>query len=79
MASGRHPNPAIEAVLRYAESLGWRVEKARGGHSHRWGTIFCPHAAQGGCQLPVRSTPRNPEGHARRLRRLIDSCPHADQ
>ena len=27
----------------------------------------------------VRSTPRNPEGHAAKLRRRIDACPHAEE
>jgi hypothetical protein len=76
MAGSRHSKPAIEEVLQYAESRGWRVEKARGGQAHIWGTIYCPHSARDGCMEFVRSTPRNPEAHAAKLRRKIDDCPH---
>ena len=33
----------------------------------------------GGCITSVWSTPKNPEGHARQLRREVDACPHGDR
>ncbi|HEU5118949.1 MAG TPA: hypothetical protein VFT74_20330 [Isosphaeraceae bacterium] len=72
----RHPNKHIEAVLRYAEGLGWWVEV---GGSHAWGRIFCPHAERDGCAESVWSTPANPEKFARFLRRAVDKCPHRGQ
>ena len=69
----RHPNKHIERAVKYAESLGWRVKMSEG---HAWGHIFCPAGTREGCQFAVFSTPRDPEGHARRLLRKIDLCPH---
>jgi hypothetical protein len=73
MSRPRHPNKHIEAAVRYAEKLGWRVEMSEG---HAWGKLYCAHRARGGCMIPVYSTPRVPENHARHLRREVDQCPH---
>jgi hypothetical protein len=73
MSRPRHPNKHIEAVVQYAESVGWRVSLSNG---HAWGHILCPHTARDGCMLSVWSTPRSAENHARQLRREIDRCPH---
>jgi hypothetical protein len=73
MARPRHPNKEIEAAVQHAEDLGWRVFV---GGSHRWGHLYCPHAARNGCKIGVDSTPKNPEGHARRLLREINHCTH---
>jgi hypothetical protein len=69
----RHPNKHIEAAVQYAESLGWRLIKGQG---HRWGVLYCPHAERGGCKVPVYSTPRVPENHAKDIRRSVNGCPH---
>jgi len=74
MPRPRHPDPEIESAVRYAESKGWRWLVSAG---HNWGSIWCPHQARDGCRLPVFSTPRSPTFHARKLRRDIDRCPHA--
>ena len=76
MARSRHGSKAIEAALSYAEEHGWRVEKASG---HAWGRLYCPwndSDCRCGefCIVSVWSTPRNPEGHARQIRRVIDGC-----
>lgn len=73
MSRPRHPNKHIEAAVQYAESLGWRVWVASG---HAWGHLYCPLQARQGCRISVWSTPRNPENHARHVRRDIDACPH---
>jgi hypothetical protein len=73
MGRPRHTNKEIEAAVAHAESKGWRV---LAGGSHAWGFLLCRERSRDGCRVPVYSTPRNPEGHARRVRHLIDSCPH---
>ncbi len=73
MGRPRHPNKHIEAAVRYAEASGWRVERSKG---HAWGHLLCPCATREGCIVSVWSTPRNPESHARNIRRNIDQCPH---
>lgn len=75
MARHRHPDKHIEKAVQYAESLGWRVELSNG---HAWGHLLCPHATREGCIVGVWSTPRNPENHARQIRREVDQCPHSD-
>ena len=71
----RHQNKHIAEAVSYAESLGWRLRMSDG---HVWGLLWCPEASRDGCRLHVFSTPRNPEGHARWLRREIDRCPHRE-
>lgn len=75
MSRQRHPDQHIGEAVRYAEQLGWTCEKA-GPHAHCWGRLFCPRRSREGCIVSVYSTPRNPENHARHLRREVDLCPH---
>jgi len=70
-----HPNKRIREALDYALEHGWRLRKA-GSRAHVWGVLLCPHTARGGCRQPVYSTPRVPENHAARIRRVVDQCPH---
>ena len=74
----RHPKKSIEAALQYAESKGWRIEKA-GKSAHAWGRAFCPDMNRGSCQLSIWSTPHNDENHARQIRKRVDSCPHYEE
>lgn len=76
MARPRHSNKHIEKAVQYAETQGWRFEKASG---HAWGHLLCPHATRQGCLIGVWSTPRNPENHARHIRRDVDQCPHTHE
>jgi hypothetical protein len=73
MARPVHPNKEIEAAILYAEWNGWRFVKTKG---HGWCRLLCPSGTREGCQISVWSTPRNPEGHARAIRRGIDRCEH---
>jgi hypothetical protein len=73
MGRPRHPNKHIEKAIGYAEALGWRVEMSKG---HAWGHLLCPLRARDGCIIAVWSTPRNPENHARHIRRDVDLCQH---
>lgn len=75
MARPRHSNKHIERAIQYAEALNRRVEISNG---HAWGHLLCPHSTRVGCIVSVWSTPRNPENHARQIRREIDLCPHGE-
>jgi predicted RNA binding protein YcfA (HicA-like mRNA interferase family) len=68
----RHTSKEIEAVLQYAEALGWRVLKRK--NSHAWARLLCANADQTGCQISVNSTPKNAHNHAKTIRKLIDKC-----
>jgi hypothetical protein len=67
----RHPHKETEAVLRYAESLGWTVVV---GGSHAWGFLMCPSKRRGACNFQIPCTPHNPEGAAGRLKRKVNNC-----
>ena len=69
----RHPNKHIQAAISYAIENGWRLVASNG---HAFGILFCAHADRDGCQKSVWSTPRNPENHAKEIRRVVDRCPH---
>lgn len=71
-----HPNKHIREAIRYAESKGWTVTKAD-PRAHIWGMLWCMQRTQEGCRIRVMSTPRNPEGHARDIRRDVDRCLHS--
>ena len=73
MARHRHPNKEIEAAVKHAEDRGWRVFSG-GSHAHWF--LYCPEQNRNGCRVPVYLTPRDPENHAKRVRRRIDGCPH---
>lgn len=73
MSRPRHPKPAIEKAIRYAEQLGWRVELSNG---HALGRLYCPFSSRDGCIISVWSTPKNSNNHARHIRKIVDSCPH---
>lgn len=70
-----HPNKEIRAAVDHALSRGWRLVKA-GPRAHIWGRILCPHRDREGCWYSVFSTPRNPQNHAKKIRRYVDQCPH---
>lgn len=72
----RHPNKHIREAIKYAEQNGWRLVKA-GGQAHIWGKLLCPLRSRDGCYFNVHSTPRNPEDHAKRIRRAVDDCEHS--
>jgi hypothetical protein len=71
-----HPNKHIREAIEEAEDQGWRFVKA-GPRAHIYGTLFCPTA--GGCIKFVHSTPRNPEAHAKDIRRAVKRCPHQSE
>lgn len=74
MKRSRHPNKEIEAALQEAEQQGWVVETNRG----HWGIMKCPTNAEcrGGlyCSFPISGSPRNPQTHAKQIRKAISKC-----
>lgn len=68
-----HPNKHIREAIEYAEDKGWRFVKAN-ARAHSYGKLLCQFGHVD-CQVWVYSTPRDPQGHARRLRRKVETCP----
>lgn len=71
MRRSKHPNKEIEAALCCAEALGWEVLPASG---HAFAIMRCPwndatFRCGAFCQMSIWSTPKDPENHARSLRR----------
>ncbi|MHB0981367.1 MAG: hypothetical protein ACYC5Q_15095 [Thermoleophilia bacterium] len=82
MARRKHPDLDIEAAIAHAEAGGWRI-KVGGRSSHAWGTMYCPHNSPSChcgefCITGIWSTPRNPQNHAKQLRRVVDRCTGGD-
>jgi hypothetical protein len=73
LARPRHPNKHIEAAVVEAERRGFWIRISAG---HAWGVLFCPYSARGSCKMSILSTPRNPQNHAKQIRRFIAACPH---
>jgi hypothetical protein len=61
--------------LKQLSLMGWRFVRTKG---HGWARLLCPLGTREGCQISVWSTPRNPEGHAKGIRRNIDRCGHGE-
>jgi len=78
MARPRHSKKDIEVAVAYAESMGWRFEKAS-ARAHIWGTLLCPLAEREGCKFSVLSTPKSPRNHAEHIRRAVDRCQHSGE
>ncbi|NCX94248.1 MAG: hypothetical protein EBX40_06200 [Gammaproteobacteria bacterium] len=74
----KHPNKELEKAVKYAESKGWRYQTP-GGSAHAWGRLLCPLATREGHAMSVWSTPRNPENHAKQIKRNVDSCDHSGE
>ena len=70
-----HQNKHIRESIKFAEQVGWTVIKA-GPRAHLWGTLYCPQTGREGCRVRIMSTPRNPEAHARDIRRSVERCSH---
>lgn len=68
-----HPNKEIRAALESAKAAGWTVKKS-GSRAHAWDTIRCGHGHTS-CWMAVYSTPRNPQNHAKQIRKKVAACP----
>lgn len=76
MPRKKHANKEIEAVLAYAELNGWLIKNRNG---HAWARMYCPFNTSDCrcgefCVASIWSTPRNPQNHARQIRRIVDNC-----
>lgn len=76
MSRKAHSKKEVEDALRYAESRGWRVEV---GGGHAWEKLYCPYnlpecRCGEHCISSIWSTPKNPNNHAKQIRRVVDNC-----
>jgi len=70
-----HQNKEIAAALEYASNKGWRIIESG---SHAWGQIYCPDNDKDCrcgefCKASIWSTPKNPQNHAKQIRRIVDN------
>jgi hypothetical protein len=70
-----HPNKHIREAIEYALHRGWTLRKSE-PRAHIWGLLYCRQRDRGGCKRAVYSTPKDPEDHAKDIRRAVDRCPH---
>lgn len=69
----KHPKKQVEAALKRAESVGFRVESGRG----HWGVIYCPGSEAGKCPpFSVNGSPKDPDNETKRIGRFVARCPH---
>ena len=76
-----HKSKEIEAVLEELEALGWTIVEGRG---HAWGLLRCPANSKECrcgefCQMSIWSTPKDPERHAKKLKRKALACAKLDE
>lgn len=73
----KHPNKDVRKAVAYALECGWSLEPVRG---HAWGVLYCREkTGEPGferCRRFVWSTPRDPDRHARDIRKAVDACSH---
>lgn len=69
----KHPKKQVEAALKEAEEVDFRVESGRG----HWGVIYCPGIREGKCPpFSVNGSPKNADNEGKRIRRFVARCPH---
>jgi hypothetical protein len=71
-----HPNKEIAEAIQYAKKNGWKIKE---GGAHAWGKMYCPHNSQECrcgefCIQSIWSTPKNPQNHAKLIKRVVDHC-----
>lgn len=74
----KHPNKEIHAAIEYALKNQWQLVEA-GSSSHAWARLKCPYndsECRCGqfCLQSIWSTPKNPQNHAKQIRRIVDNC-----
>jgi hypothetical protein len=74
MGGRKHTSKEVVAAIEYAIGRGWNFREMA-----HFGRLFCPRADRDGCQIGVNGTPRNPEDHAKQIRRAVDRCPHYEE
>lgn len=76
MARSRHSDKDVEEAVCYAESAGWRIEMSKG---HPWARMLCEFSDRSGCIFSIWSTPKSGSQEAKRIRKLVDKCPHKSE
>ena len=81
MKRKKHPKPAIEHALQYAESQNWRIEESN-SHAHGWGKMYCSQDDKDCrcgefCKNSIWSTPKNVDNHAKQIKRYVDNCKYS--
>ena len=66
-----HPNKHIQAASAYAISQGWLFRASNG---HAFGRLQCALPQHREHMMSIWSTPKNPEQHAKQIRRKVDEC-----
>ncbi len=79
----KHSDKDISNAVKYAVENGWEIVEA-GSSSHAWARLKCPYndpECRCGtfCLASVWSTPKNPQDHAKQIRRIVDRCIKGDQ
>ena len=79
----KHPDKHINDALNYVIANGWVIVEA-GSSSHAWARLKCPYndpSCRCGkfCLQSVWSTPKNPQNHAKQIRRIADRCINKDK
>ncbi|WP_030006987.1 hypothetical protein [Picosynechococcus sp. NKBG042902] len=72
-----HHNKEIAAAIQEALEQGWTFKKSSGS-AHAFGVLLCPEHNRLGCKKSVLSTPRNPENHAKQIRKAIKQYSHSE-
>lgn len=73
----KHPNKHIAQAIQYALKKGWTIKEA-GNSAHAFGILLCPSQSRSGCKISIFSTPRNPENHAKQIKKIVDKCTHQE-
>lgn len=79
MPRKKHKIKEIEDVLQYAQTNGWIIEVHNRSKSHAWGVMKCLQnntSCWNGiyCTTSIWSTPKNPQNHAKQLKKIVDKC-----
>ncbi|WP_126462697.1 hypothetical protein [Providencia rustigianii] len=63
----------MQQAIEYAELQGWFI--VMGSHSsHCYAKLRCGIEGHQDHMLSIWSTPRNPENHAKQIKRMVDKC-----
>lgn len=78
-----HSDQDVQAAIDYALASGWTLVRT-GKSSHAFAKLRCPKndpncRNRQFCSNSIWSTPKNPQAHAKAIRRWVDNCLHGKQ